>query len=295
MPLLATTSGQEDLFLNLIDEQIKEEKKKSYSDYGIVKLIKSKIDYLQQNKREKEANALIEANIKYKDFREMLVDKAILNADYASAKKLSLAGILLAKNEKHIGTENNWNRKMLEIVQKEKNISEIQKWAEKLYFENFFPMEYYKKLKATYKEKDWPEKCEELINKLKGKNQRGSYDKVIAIAKIFVEEKYTARLLQLIQLNSNNISLVDSYAVHLQKIYPAEILSIYQEGVNVCAINTGRGVYNEIARYMKKMKKIVGGEEKVGELIKNFRIQYKMRPAMMEVLNKNFPESISKI
>ena len=50
--------------------------------------------------------------------------------------------------------------------------------------------------------------------------------------------------------------------------------------------------YNEAANYLEKMKKIKGGKEKVKALIQYFREQYKNRRAMMEVLNKNFPETI---
>ena len=153
-------------------------------------------------------------------------------------------------------------------------------------------MEYYQKLKSTYSKDKWSDKSEEIINKLKGKNQKGGYSEVRALAEIFIEEKYTDRLLKLLQINSKKISFIDEYADYLKKSYPKDLLTFYEEGVKRYAKSTGRDIYNEAANYLEKMKKIKGGKEKVKALIQYFREQYKNRRAMMEVLNKNFPETI---
>ena len=292
LPLLVTIEEQEKQFLDLIDQQIEVEKRKIYSDYSIVQLIKTKIDYLQRAKRENEAQALIETNVNYADFREILVNQAISKKEFNLAKELCKDGIAIAKKDQQWGIENKWYNKLLEISEKEESKEGVRKWSEKLYFDNHFSMEYYLKLKSTYSKDEWTDRCEEIINKLKGKDQRGGYGQVTALAEIFIEEKYSDRLLKLLQINSKEISLIDDYAAHLQSSYPAEILTLYEEGVREYAKSTGRSIYNEVANYLKKMKKIKGGEEKAKALIQYFREQYKNRKAMMEVLNKNFPETI---
>ncbi len=291
-PLLITTADQEEQFFDLINQQIEEERGKSYSDYSIIQLINAKIDYLQLAKREDEAQALIEANKNYADFRGLLVSQAISRKDFNTAKELCKEGIVIAKKEQHLGTENSWYVKILEIAEKTKNILEIRKWSEKLYFDNHFSKEYYLKLKSTYSDHGWPEKCEEIINKLKGKEQRGGYVDVNALANIFIKEKYWDRLLKLLQINSKQIFFVDSYADKLKNQFPAEILALYEKGVKEYAISTGRNIYRDVADLLKKMKKIKGGKEKVNAIIQYFRNLYNMRPAMMEILNKNFPETI---
>ncbi len=291
-PLLITTTGQEKQFFDLVDQQIEEARGSSYSDYSIVQLIKSKIDYLQLAKREDEAQALIEANKKYADFRELLVSQAIARKDFNAAKELCKEGIVIAKKEQRQGTENSWYVKILEIAEKTNDTLEIRKWSEKLYFDNHFSKEYFLKLKSTYAGNEWSQKCEEIINKLKGKEQRGGDINVNALAHIFIEEKYWDRLLKLLQINSKQVFFVDSYASKLKSKFPAEILELYEKGVKEFAVSTGRNIYNDVAGFLKKMKKIKGGKKKVNGIIQYFRNLYKMRPAMMEILNKNFPETI---
>jgi len=295
LPLLITTAEQEGKFFDLIDRQIEAEKDKSYSDYSIVQLLKSKIDYLQRTKREKEVLALIETNKNYPDFREILVSQAISEKDFSTAKELCQEGITIAKTERHWGTENNWHIKLLEIAEKQEDILEIRQLCEKLYFNSHYSMDYHLKLRSTYAKNEWPDRCEEIINKLKGKNQRGGHSEVNALAHIFIEEKYMDRLLKLSQINSKDVFFVDTYANHLQNQFPTEILVLYEEGVKEFAQGTGRNIYNDVAKLLKKMKKIKGGKENVTMLIRYFRNLYKNRRAMMEVLSINFPETIPSL
>ncbi|MCH7772525.1 MAG: family 10 glycosylhydrolase, partial [Bacteroidetes bacterium] len=256
LPLLITLEEQEKQFFELINQQIELEKKNDFSDYRIVKLIKTKIDYLQRAKREDEAQVLIETNINYADFREILLNQAISKKEFNLAEKLCNEGIAIAKMDQHPGIENKWYIKLLEISEKKKSKEEIRKWSEKLYFDNYFDMEYYQKLKSTYSKDKWSDKSEEIINKLKGKNQKGGYGEVRALAEIFIEEKYTDRLLKLLQINSKKISFIDEYADYLKKSYPKDLLTFYEEGVKRYAKSTGRDIYNEAANYLEKMKKI---------------------------------------
>ena len=294
LPSLITTDEQENQFFELVDRQIEIAKKKDYSDYSVVRLIKTKIKYLQQAKRENEAEALIEANKNYSEFRKILVNNAISEKEFARAKKLCNEGIHIAREEQHYGTESEWYQKLLEIAEKEKNIEDIRKYAEHLFLDNRFEMNYYKKIKSTYPKNEWSNICEKIIIKIKGPEEKGSYYKAIALADIFVEEKYFERLLKLMQLNKEDINFVDNYAAYLKKTYPNELLNLYSSAVKKIAVNTGRNIYNEMAKYLTKMKKIEGGEKRVNLVIKNFREQYKARRAMKEIFDKKFPETIPK-
>ncbi len=292
LPQLITTDEQEKKFFDFIDLQIEVEKKKDNYDYRIVSLIEKKINYLQWTNRENEAQTLIETNKNYTTFREILINQAISKKKLILAGELCNEGIAIAEKKHHSGIVDKWHNKLLEIAEKAKNKNEIRKWSEKLYFDNYFSMKYYRKLKSTYSKDEWQNKSDKIINHLQGKDQRGGYDELTALAKIFIEEKYLSRLLKLVQINSGRINLIDDYAIHLQKLYPAEILSLYDEGIKEYAKSTGREIYNEIVGYMKKMEKIKGGKGKVKALIKYFREQYQNRRAMMEILNDNFPETI---
>jgi hypothetical protein len=56
--------------------------------------------------------------------------------------------------------------------------------------------------------------------------------------------------------------------------------------------NTGREHYERIINLFKKMIKIEGGKELVEEMISQYRIFYKNRKAMMEIIN-HFQSSMS--
>lgn len=294
LPQLVTTEEQEIEFFNLIDKQIKIAEKDDYSQYGVVSLINTKIKYLRLAKREDEAYTLIEANKNYSEFRKILVNDAISNNKFVVAKELCNKGIVLAKKMEYDRTEMEWHQKLLEISEKEKNIEDIRKYAEHLYFTYNFNSEYYGKIKLTYSKDEWSNKCENIVDKIKGPQQKGGYYKATALANIFVEEKYFERLLKLMEINQKDIHFVDNYATHLKKLYPTKVLTFYGNEVKKIAVNTGRNIYNEMAKYLLIMKKIDGGNEKVKFLIKGFREQYKNRRAMKEIFDNNFPETIPK-
>lgn len=294
IPELITIEEQEIDFFNLIDEQIEAAKKKTYPSFSIVRLIKTKINYLQLTNRESEAQDLLEKHKNYSQFRMVLVDNAIKKNDFKLAKELCNDGIIIAREDQHYGTEIEWYQKLLEISEIEKDTKDIRKYAEHLFFDNRFELTYYRKIKRTYSKDEWSDICERIIDKIKGPDRKGDIYRASTLANIFVEEKYFERLFKLMELNKDDIHFVDNYAAYLKKTYPNELLNFYASAVKEIAVNTGRKIYNEMAKYLAKMKKIEGGEKRVNLLIKNFREQYKTRRAMKEIFDKKFPETIPK-
>jgi len=149
-------------------------------------------------------------------------------------------------------------------------------------------MKYYRELKATYDIEKWTEKCEQIINKIRKPEMRGGHDAANTIAGIFIEEHYYDRLLTLLKLNASRIVFVDKYANNLQDKFSKEILELYENSINEYAKDTGRGIYNDIARYLKKMQKIKDGQPLVNKMIAGFRDKYRVRKAMIAVLDQNF-------
>ncbi len=286
LPELITTEEQEKIFLKMIDKQIEVEKGKQFPEYGVSSLLKLKFDFLQEGNHKKEAWKLAEANMQYPELMKVIVDEKIKNKDFIKAVELCFEGIKIAEEKGHPGTSSEWKMKLLAIYERTNNIIELRKIAENLFFEHYFEMVYYRKLKSTYLPEEWKEVSESIIEKVKNKNRIGSYADANILANIFIEENYKERLLKLIQINASHINFVDEYAKYLISDYPDKILTFYEEGVKVLAKNTGRNFYKEIAGYLKKMKKITGGEEKIDVIIKYFQAIYKNRRAMMEILAK---------
>jgi hypothetical protein len=67
--------------------------------------------------------------------------------------------------------------------------------------------------------------------------------------------------------------------------YPEKTLEMFKEAlIRYANNNTGRGYYEQILSLLKKMSKIEGGKKAASDLVADFRLQYKNRRAMMEVL-----------
>jgi len=285
---LVGTDVQEKIFFNLIDSQIKVEKKNEYSDYAVVNLLKEKCNYLEQNNRENEADSIIKENISYPDFRKMLIDDAIEKKQFVESRQLCHDGIVIADEKGDSGTASFFRKRLLEIAKTEKNVFDIRKWSEFLFFDGTYSMQYYCDFKKTFEILEWPEKCEQIINKIKKPEQRGRFEDANVIARIFIEENYLERLLVLVSLNRSKIEFIDSYSKHLQDSYPTEMITLYENAINHLVENTGREIYNRMAEYLKKMQKIKGSQLVVNKMIASYRAKYRNRQAMIEVLDKNF-------
>jgi len=289
LPLLVSSSKQEKQFFKVIDKQLIKAESKRNSSYDIVQLIQVKIDYLLLKGREDEIQVLVNENKQYPEFRKILMQQALDNENFKLAKELCEQGIFFAKDNGHLGVVNKWRKRLLKIAELEKNKPDIRKWAEILYNDNYRDMDYYKKLKSTYSTQDWKIKCESIIDQIKGRNQYGGYGLAEELADIFIAEKYFDRLLALLQINPTKIDLIDRYAQHLIKKHPKEIIDLYSTGIKKQAEQTGRPIYNQTVTHMKIMSSIPESQLKLNDLIRFFKAQYKNRRAMMEILNKSFP------
>lgn len=294
LPELISHKEQEIKFFELIDRQIEHQKKQPYSDYGIVQLIKAKVEYLLKTGNEEVAQDLINHNIKFPEIREILVDKSITLKDYEQAKVLCKEGITEAEKINLSGVVRKWQQKLLDIAKTEQDISAIRKWTEKLFFEDHFSMYYYRELKATYNNEEWAAICESLISRIEKIHKQWPRDMSRVLAAIYTEEKFSQRLLKLLQEQPVNLYDMDKLTPDLIKTHPNEVLDLYEKGIKNYATQAGRRYYREIAGYLKRIKMIKGGDEKVYAIIRYFRTQYRNRPAMMEVLDKHFPETIVK-
>jgi len=284
---LVTLKDQEDKFFKLIDSQIEVEKNKEYPEYRVVSLLRTKINYLLENKRDSEAWNIIESNKHYDEFLKMMIEQRINNKDYNSAIELCNEAIIRVDKDGHSWSSVPWKKILLDIHEKKKDVKNIRKFAEELFLHSR-ELDYYKKLKSTIDAEEWKNVSEKIIDKIKGKTQQGGLSDASLLADIFILECYKERLLKLLEINSTRIEFIDSYSKHLKDEYPEKIVQFYQSAIKTYAKITGREFYYNTVKYLKNLKKISGGEEKVKELVASFRIQYKNRPAMMEILNKNF-------
>jgi hypothetical protein len=285
---LVSTEEQEERFLGLLDQKIDFQQSGGSIGRSLSTFVNLKYEYLAENGKEEQAWKLLENNNEIPEILNKLVDKYLELKDHQTAIDLCNYGIKIAEESGFHGIIMGWEEKLLSIYESTNNIEEIRRISEKMFFMRHCDMLYYKKLKRTFNKNEWQHESERIINIIKGKNQSGRYRDAFTLAEIFVEENYKERLLKLLQLNSFDIEFIDSFSKYLKSKYPDELISMYEEGIKKYAENTGRKIYHEIAKYMKRLQKINGGEVSVQKLLSEFRDIYKRRSAMMEILDKNF-------
>ena len=105
-------------------------------------------------------------------------------------------------------------------------------------------------------------------------------------------------------LASANIEVTTDNAIDLYKKYitkeivlnpEGKQLDLYENGIKELAQTKGRDNYHKVAKLLKKLKQIQGGDKKVISIVIFFRAKYKIRRAMMEIMNKNFPETVLSV
>ena len=85
----------------------------------------------------------------------------------------------------------------------------------------------------------------------------------------------------------NQLEALMKYAHYLKDTHSEKLIAIYTSLLNDYAErNLGREHYEFIARVLSYIRKLNGGQAVVKSLVAEFRIKYKRRPAMMEVLGK---------
>lgn len=257
-------------------------------------LLREKVGLLSDSGIEEEkkaADALIRKNVHYSFFREMLVKESLQQKDYKGATTLLLKGIKLAERKGQWGDVKKWREYLLEVAQSTAQSEEIIRLTKELFLSSHHELKYYRILKAHVP--DWPAVYEELLLAL--------HDNPTALATIFYEEKQYEDLLALIQQvteekvksvyygTSSDLYLVHYYKDALAQRYPAELFDLYQKVVNKIAQGTGRRIYQEVVSELKEMCKLKGGRRRAESMVASFRVRYKNRPAMQEILNAHFP------
>lgn len=91
----------------------------------------------------------------------------------------------------------------------------------------------------------------------------------------------------LVKTSSQSLDYMIKYAHHLIQSFPDEMLAIYNSKIQKYAEeNVGSNYYGYIVQVLKKMLEFPKGKEMTNLLVADFRIRYKRRPAMMELLRE---------
>ena len=272
---LSVMVGSND-FIALQDKLLKEINNKS--SWEAKKILHGKIDFYENNNQPDKVWDIIRENLQIEDFREKLTKKLITENKLQEAKKL--INDFISKN----GDKNlySWNELKLQIAQKEKDIPEIRR-VSFLFIESHFEKEYYKIYKSTFAKEEWAETVEKLIKHYEKRHATNWFSN--SIANILKTENQEERLMKYVEKHLN-VDELEKYHTVFSSSFPEKTLALFRQTIDKYAQNTGRDIYERIASLFKKMIKIKGGNELVREMITQYRVLYKNRRAMMEIINR---------
>lgn len=231
-------------------------------------LILLKIDTMKKlSKSLDEINEFRSQYSSLKEIKQQYIDEAAENGNYDLAIKLVKKE--LRKNLPFLLKEDYTNQ-LKELYLKVNDTENYKKQLEELLFNDFAKIDdyiEYKKLSGN-----WLEEREEFFEKITNH---------CFLNECFSHEKLYDRLV----LNLRDEYDLYEYKNLLKNSYPSQLLDAYLEVVNGLVLKSGtRKHYRKIAKLLKDMKGIDGGDAIVDDLIHDWKIRYKRRTAMLEEL-----------
>lgn len=143
--------------------------------------------------------------------------------------------------------------------------------------DNAGSLEDFRELKSLYAAKEWAQVREELFSALPA----GAH-----VERFYQEEALYDRLLDFV-LQARGLYAAQQYEEVLKEHYPQQLLQKYADELKEMAgLAADRRRYQEWASILRRMLQIEGGQEKVSEIVAEWRVLYKNRPAMMEELRQ---------
>jgi hypothetical protein len=248
-------------------------------NYYTTKYLQYKIELLKAEGKSEEALQIVEENIHLNDFRKIKARQLIEEKKYDEAEQCIHAGIAQSRKEGYFGLETDWHKQLLELYittnDKIRQL-EVTRWLFK--GESGNRTEHLKNLKKLLAKKDWPAERDELISWTRKNDE-------YYLFKFYEFEGMKAELFDLLKKRPS-FNQLRNYESLLMDDYADEFLELYRISLNqIAERSSSRGQYAELARNLKLVKKLNGGENLVRILLASYRDIYKRRRAMMEELS----------
>lgn len=208
--------------------------------------------------------------------RRYFIDRCIKKKKYDAALDALNESILYDKAAPGLISDYSKKKKEIFLLQGNKEAYVEQLW--KLVLEDDAgSLDHYKELRKQYSAEEWTQKREIIFQKL---------PKYAHVERLYKVEKLYDRLLAYV-MESQGLSALQEYGNVLKKDYPDQILQKYKREVKQMAAYSGdRKKYQQLVALLRTMQKIKGGTKVVEEIVADWKMQYRNRPAMMEELRK---------
>lgn len=138
-------------------------------------------------------------------------------------------------------------------------------------------MEEYCELKEFYSEEEWKPIRDKIFDSLPEDTDKAPY---------YEEEKMYEKLLESV-LEDESLYNAGRYLEVLKDLYPKQLLEKYSKAINRMAEHTAdRSTYQRWIQTLRTMQTIPGGKEEVAQIVKQWKLAYKNRRAMMDELSR---------
>lgn len=240
------------------------------------------LELRKKHKTKKEVLDYAVKHIANPTIRSKEIEEAFKKKDYDRVIVLAEDGIATDEKSKP-GLVKNWYNWLLKVAQRQMDAPKIVAYARYLLIANFNPeQDYYNILKKTVPESEWHHFLETIIVEVSPKT-RWTYNSLIRT--IYIKEAWWDRLFALVKQNCS-LDTIEQNEIHLSKDYAPEIVQLYRERLlKYVDKYVGRSHYQKACRYLRRMKKL-GGGEKVDDLIVFFKEEYPQRKALMDELSR---------
>ena len=266
--------------LDFIEDMIARSERKGSDwgrDYGVGKWAVRYLEMLQEKKAsDEQIEEVCKKYWKNSSVRRFYVDICMEKKEYDHVLQILDECILLDKQYRGLISEYSKKKKEIYLLQGNRSAYIEQLWKLVLEHEPG-NLELYRELKKQYTADEWLVKREEIFEKLPAHAH---------VEKLYEEEKLYDRLLAYV-LNSPGLYALQEYEKVLKKEYPEQILNKYKDEVSRMAVRTSdRKNYAHLVSLLRKMQQIKGGSKLVEQIVVEWKIKYKNRPAMMDELEK---------
>ncbi len=266
--------------LDFTEEMIKKSQKESSEWSKNYYLGKWAICHLNLMEEQKCSREEIEAYCKKywenSSIRKYYVDLCIEEKNYDLA--LQVLDESMSLDKKSIGLVSDYSKQKKEIYLIQGNKKAYIKQLKELVLKHQVGnLEVYRELKRQYTEEEWIKQREQIFKKLPPYTR---------IEQFYEEEKLYDRLLACV-LESSGVYVVQQYTKVLKTEYPKQLLQKYQQEVNKLALSArDRKRYQELVAILCRMKEIDGGIKVVEDIVEEWKVLYRSRPAMMDELSR---------
>ena len=277
--MLSVQSKEEALLsINHLIEERKEHRE-------LYKLVLRKVEILEELGKTVEAEATLSEFLYLPEIRRREAENLLDGKCYEKAISMLNEGIVIAEKAGEYSILREWREQLLSIYEEVHDITKVIEMCRLLFIHTNGSLDYYHKLKSLISSTDWKEYLSTLLQETTFFDYWGSGN---TKAEIYIEEKEYDKLFSFLStVEYRRLNALVQYASHLNATHSSEILSLFTDDLRVYAEkNLGRSHYEYIARVLRGMRKLNGGKDVVKQLVDEFRVLYKRRPAMMQELGE---------